>query len=87
MGPNESDQLGNYLTELMYDRRFVYEHTWTTGDFLIADNVEVGSLQVAFSGASPIADSLPWPVDAYENRLSSVLSRAVEDPHKLISVM
>lgn len=52
LGPSESDQLGNYLTELMYDRRFVYEHTWMTGDFLIADNIELMHTRTAFHPCS-----------------------------------
>ncbi|KZV83230.1 Clavaminate synthase-like protein [Exidia glandulosa HHB12029] len=45
----ESDRISELLTKLLYDRRFVYEHTWTTGDYLIADNIELMHTRTAFS--------------------------------------
>ncbi|KAF8310285.1 hypothetical protein DL93DRAFT_2157882 [Clavulina sp. PMI_390] len=42
LSEERSNALSDHITELLYDRRFVYEHTWETGDFLIADNIEVG---------------------------------------------
>ncbi|KAF8886930.1 Pyoverdine/dityrosine biosynthesis protein-domain-containing protein [Infundibulicybe gibba] len=40
----DSIAIGDYLTDLLFDRRFCYAHTWTTGEYLIADNVEVSPL-------------------------------------------
>ncbi|KZV89799.1 Clavaminate synthase-like protein [Exidia glandulosa HHB12029] len=45
----ESDRVSELLTKLLYDRRFVYEHMWTTGDYLIADNIELMHTRTAFS--------------------------------------
>lgn len=51
---DRSDALSDYITELLYDRRFVYEHTWTTGDFLVADNIEVSS-ETSYYALAPSA--------------------------------
>ncbi|TFK63470.1 Clavaminate synthase-like protein [Pluteus cervinus] len=45
----DSSVIGDYLTDLLYDRRFCYAHTWTTGDFLIADNHELMHTRSAFT--------------------------------------
>ncbi|KAG7087516.1 hypothetical protein E1B28_013477 [Marasmius oreades] len=36
------------LSDLLYDRRFCFVHTWETGDFLIADNIELLHTRTAF---------------------------------------
>lgn len=41
---DESNAVADHLVDLMYDRRFCYAHTWTTGEFLIADNIEVSRI-------------------------------------------
>ncbi|KIJ42544.1 hypothetical protein M422DRAFT_170957 [Sphaerobolus stellatus SS14] len=46
--PEDSILAGEYITDLLYDRRFCYAHTWTTGDLLIADNVELMHTRTAF---------------------------------------
>jgi alpha-ketoglutarate-dependent taurine dioxygenase len=46
MDADLSEKIGNYITELLYDRRFVYQHAWQTGDYLIADNYEVCLLSI-----------------------------------------
>lgn len=40
----EAKPIENLLLDLLYDRRFSFGYTWSTGDFLIADNVEVSFL-------------------------------------------
>ena len=40
----ESNKIAALLSDLLYDPRFCYAHTWKTGDILIADNIEVGFL-------------------------------------------
>jgi len=46
--PSVSEEVGEYLTDLLYDRRFCYAHAWTTGDILIAENIETLHNRTAF---------------------------------------
>ncbi|KAF8330028.1 uncharacterized protein EI90DRAFT_3124824 [Cantharellus anzutake] len=48
VSPERSTEISNRVTELLYDRRYCYEHTWERGDFLIADNVELIHARTAF---------------------------------------
>ncbi|KAF8305235.1 hypothetical protein DL93DRAFT_2089645 [Clavulina sp. PMI_390] len=45
---DRAEVLSRYLTELVYDRRFVYEQTWETGDYQVADNIELLHTRTAF---------------------------------------
>ncbi|KAF8886932.1 Pyoverdine/dityrosine biosynthesis protein-domain-containing protein [Infundibulicybe gibba] len=49
-GVSEEDsvRIGDRLTDLLYDRRFCYAHSWCTGDYLIADNIEMMHTRTAF---------------------------------------
>ncbi|KAF5318287.1 hypothetical protein D9758_018885 [Tetrapyrgos nigripes] len=44
----EEARIVDLLSNLLYDRRFCFAHTWATGDFLIADNVELLHSRTAF---------------------------------------
>ena len=39
-----SSKISHHITELLYDRRFCFQQTWQTGDYMIADNNEVSIL-------------------------------------------
>ncbi|KAF8579389.1 Clavaminate synthase-like protein [Ramaria rubella] len=47
--PEDSISASEHITDLLYDRRFCYAHTWTTGDLLIADNIELMHTRTAFN--------------------------------------
>ena len=55
--PEEEATIIELLSELLYDRRFCLVHTWQTGDFLIADNVEVGFFA---SDTDRLLILIPW---------------------------
>lgn len=78
---DRSDALSDYITELLYDRRFVYEHTWMTGDFLVADNIEVCSLG---PNSVDIAHVVSPIADAYEDCVSTLFARVVADSYQLV---
>lgn len=40
----EAKPMEDLLLDLLYDRRFSFGYTWSTGEFLIADNIEVSCL-------------------------------------------
>ncbi|KAF5363134.1 hypothetical protein D9758_008353 [Tetrapyrgos nigripes] len=44
----EEATIVDLLSDLLYDRRFCFAHTWETGDFLLADNVELLHTRTAF---------------------------------------
>ncbi|KIK57024.1 hypothetical protein GYMLUDRAFT_247295 [Collybiopsis luxurians FD-317 M1] len=46
--PEEEATIIELLSQLLYDRRFCLIHTWQTGDFLIADNIELLHTRTAF---------------------------------------
>lgn len=78
---DRSDALSDYITELLYDRRFVYEHTWMTGDFLVADNIEVGSRSLP---SAYVTHAISLIADAYEDCVSALFTRVVADSYKLM---
>lgn len=47
----EAIDIASLLSDLLYDPRFCYAHSWKAGDFLIADNIEVSvSIMILLMG-------------------------------------